>query len=69
MMNVREWATRKLRQGDLTALAALASGSQDVGEDRVKRLHKRGFVVERNDSVSVTTRGRVALMIRRLKPR
>jgi hypothetical protein len=69
-MRVREWATHKLRPGDLTALAALAGGSKDVDEDRIKRLHKRRFIIERGaGAVAVTLRGRVALMIRRVTPR
>jgi hypothetical protein len=60
------WATRKLRSGDLTALAQVASGEQKPREVSVGRLSQRRFVAVRpSGEVSVTLRGHVALMIRR----
>jgi len=64
----REWSTRKLQSGDLTALSAIAGGASRPDEDRVKRLFRRGFVAQRRaGSYGVTARGRVALLIRRLR--
>lgn len=66
-MNAKEWATRKLRSGDLSALAAIASGSAGYDDDRVDRLRQRGFVAAKDDGrVVVTARGRAALLIKRL---
>lgn len=62
----REWATRKLHAGDLTALAAI-SGGLNVDETRLKRLQRRGFLSPRHDGrVAVTVRGHMALAIKRL---
>lgn len=69
MKGPREWSRSKLQSGDLTALSAIAHGMR-TDEDRAKRLFRRGFVSERGDgSVSITPRGRLALMIRRVSPR
>jgi hypothetical protein len=64
----REWATRGLRQGDLTALAAIARGKRAQEQKRRKRLAQRGFITSRAaDSLpSVTLRGRLALFMRTL---
>ncbi len=68
-VGIRDWATRKLHTGDLTALAAVADGLA-VDEVRLKRLQRRGFLSQLDDGrVVVTARGRVALMIKRLTPR
>ncbi|HTO60979.1 MAG TPA: hypothetical protein VMM15_06965 [Bradyrhizobium sp.] len=66
-LGLREWSTRKLQSGDLTALSAIAGGAARTDEDRLKRLSRRGFVAERRSgSYAVTARGRVALLIRKL---
>lgn len=67
---MREWATRKLRQGDLTALGAIRRGIEVVPDDRYCRLAKRGFVVKKGDGkVVVTIPGHIALLVRSLTPR
>jgi hypothetical protein len=61
---VREWATRNLHSGDLSALSAIAGGFK-AEKARLQRLSRRGFVAERdNGRVTVTPRGRVALIVR-----
>ncbi len=68
-VDLRGWATRKLRSGDLTALSAIASG-RAAEETREQRLLRRGFVCQHGDGrLGVTTLGRVALVIKRLIPR
>jgi len=69
-MRAKSWATRALQSGDLTALAAIASGrgSHDGGPS--ERLRQRRFVRERADkSVVITLRGRLALLIKRFAMR
>ena len=64
---MRKWATRKLRTGDLTALAAIAHGAMRPEPERVERLSDRGFVTNKqNGDVSATLAGRIALLIKRL---
>lgn len=67
---MQQWATRKLRPGDLTALGTLRKGSGSVPDDRLYRLGKRGFVA-RDDAgrITVTLPGRIALLVRRLSAR
>jgi hypothetical protein len=66
VMVFKWWATRKLRSGDLSALAQVANGGQKPREVSVERLSLRRFVaVQPSGEVSVTLRGHVALMIRR----
>jgi hypothetical protein len=61
-----EWATRSLHSGDLSALSAIASGFR-AEDARLKRLSRRGFVYQRdNGRITVTPRGRMALIIRHL---
>ena len=67
---MREWATRKLRYGDLTALGTVRKGVEGVPEDRLCRLAKRGFVARKgNGKFVVTIPGRLALLVRSLTPR
>lgn len=68
-MSFRRWATRGLRAGDLTALAAFTHGGTAPNNGCADRLHRRGFI--RRDAsgrVAVTLRGRLALKIRRSMP-
>jgi hypothetical protein len=66
-MVLRRWATRDLRRGDLTTLAAIASGSViDPNEKLIQRLKRRHFVIEKLDGeIMLSFRGRMALIIRR----
>lgn len=67
-MPLKRWATAKLRQGDLTALARIAN-KQPFGPDegRVERLSQRGFVRRKsNDGLAATLKGRAALLIRNM---
>lgn len=67
---MREWATRKLRHGDLTALGTIRKGREGVADDRLCRLAKRGFVAKKDDGkVVVTIPGHIALLVRSLTPR
>ena len=67
---MREWATRRLRYGDLTALGTVGKGFGKIDEDRLKRLEKRGFIAKKADGkIAVTIPGRVALLVRRVTPR
>ncbi len=67
---MREWATRKLRYGDLTALEAVRKGVEHIDENRIDRLAKRRFIAKRGDGkVVVTIPGHVALLVRSLTPR
>lgn len=67
---MREWATRKLRYGDLTALSVARKGSGRIEADRLERLANRGFIVKKNNGkIVVTIPGRVALLVRGLMPR
>ncbi|HVZ52626.1 MAG TPA: hypothetical protein VG986_11710 [Pseudolabrys sp.] len=67
---MREWATRKLRHGDLTALGTVRRGVEGVQEDRLGRLERRGFVAKKgNGKFVVTIPGRLALLVRSLTPR
>ena len=69
IIGLRGWATRQLHIGDLTALFATAEGRL-ADDDRIKRLARRGFVTAKsNGRPLITTRGRVALAIKRLIPR
>ncbi len=65
---LRKWATRGLRAGDLTALAAVGYGAKaDNDRDRIERLVRRGFLTECSDGTfAVTVLGRVALAIKRV---
>jgi hypothetical protein len=67
---MQQWATRKLRQGDLTALGTLRRGSGILPDHRLYRLRKRGFVA-RDDAgrVTLTFPGRIALLVRRISRR
>jgi len=67
----REWATRGLHQGDLTALAAIARGARKDEQDRLERLAQRGFVkMKAGDSLPrVTLLGRLAIIVRKLTRR
>ena len=66
IMVFKWWATRKLRSGDLSALAQVANGGQKPKGISVERLSQRRFVAVRpSGEVAVTLRGHVALMIRR----
>ena len=66
-IRLKTWSTQGLKAGDLTALTAVANGSQSSEAERIKRLAGRGFVArERDGKVSVTFRGRAALIIRRI---
>jgi hypothetical protein len=63
---IKEWATRGLRAGDLTALAAIGKGAK-ADSDRIARLVRRGFLAERgDDAFAITVLGRVALAIWRV---
>ncbi len=65
-MGLKRWSTRKLRPGDLTALAAIADGSAAPKETSVNRLAQRHFITRKADGrMAVTARGHVALMIAR----
>jgi hypothetical protein len=65
-MVLRRWATRKLRSGDLTALAAMAGGGPKPRNGSYERLTGRGFVAASpNGEASIIVRGRLALAIRR----
>lgn len=64
---LKTWATQKLKVGDLSALASMANGRKDSEPQRVRRLASRGFIAESGDgNISVTARGRIALMIKRV---
>ena len=66
-VGAKTWATDKLRAGDLTALAAIATSRGHADEGRILRLQERGFIARQQDrSFRVTPRGRVALLIKRL---
>jgi hypothetical protein len=65
-MLLRWWATRHLRTGDLTALAAVAEGGERPKDVCFRRLSERRFVAtEPTGKLAVTFRGRMALEIRR----
>lgn len=69
-LSMREWATRKLRYGDLTALGTLKKGTGTLPHDRLERLSKRGFIARNGaGKITVTIPGRIALLVRRLAPR
>jgi len=69
ILRIRRWSTRKLRSGDLTALAAIADGSAAVAEC-VDRLARRRFVAKKPDGrIVVTLRGHMALVIKRARSR
>ena len=70
VIDLREWATRKLRSGDLTALSAIARGGARADDERIDRLMRRGFLAQRRDGHRVVTaRGRVALAIKHFSAR
>ncbi len=59
-------ATRGLRSGHLTALAALANGGPTPNNGSAERLRQRQFIrVDEKGRASLTLRGHFALMIRR----
>jgi len=63
---LRWWATRKLRTGDLAALAAVAQSGERPKDVCFQRLSARRFVATEPDGrLCVTFRGRMALEIRR----
>jgi hypothetical protein len=63
---LRWWATRHLRTGDLTALAAIAESGEKPKDVCFQRLSERRFVArESTGELAVTFRGRMALEIRR----
>ncbi len=65
-MIFRRWATRGLRSGDLTALAALANNGPRPNNGCAERLRQRGFIsLDANGQASVTLRGQLPLLIRR----
>jgi hypothetical protein len=67
---MRKWATRKLRSGDLTALAAVGNGCSAMDPDRIDRLAQRGFVAKKpGGHFAVTFAGRAALLVKRLAMR
>jgi hypothetical protein len=70
-MLVRDWTTRGLRRGDLTALAAIARGRRPSEQNRRERLARRGFIDTASDDGPsfVTLRGRVALLLRKMTRR
>jgi uncharacterized protein YpbB len=60
------WVTRNLHRGDLHALEVVANGVGSApDEDQIERLSKRGFVTQKANKVTVTAKGRLALVIRR----
>ena len=64
---MRKWATRKLRSGDLTTLAAIARGSIVSSPERIARLRRRHFVEQRGDGQpAITVPGRLALLVKHL---
>lgn len=65
-MGIKEWVTRNLRSGDLTALSAVAHGCATKDDERIRRLLQRGYVAGKNGKFVITPRGRLALLIRRL---
>ena len=66
-MTIRRWATRGLRQGDLTALKRIARGAAGLGRRQAERLRRRGFVARRkNGRPAVTVHGRLALLVKTL---
>jgi len=67
---MRKWATRKLRSGDLTALAGVVNGCASTDRDRIDRLAQRGFVAKKpGGQFAVTLAGRAALLVKRLTMR
>jgi hypothetical protein len=65
-MSLREWATKGLRSGDLTTLAAIARRARGES-DRVERFARRGFVMAKKDGeIAVTAKGRLAGIIRNM---
>jgi len=67
---MRDWATRRLRYGDLTALGTVRKGTASIPQERLERLTKRGFVARKADGkLVVTIPGRLALLVRSLTPR
>lgn len=62
---LRRWSIRRLKPGDLTALASIADGSARSTSRSIERLARRHFIVRRSGGqFIVTLRGRVALMIK-----
>ncbi len=65
-MIFRRWATHGLRTGDLTALFTLAQAGAQPNDGCAERLERRGFIRrDANGQVTLTLRGRLAVMIRR----
>ena len=66
----QDWARQGLRPGDLTMLAGIGKSARISEEDRLKRLSRRGFVKVASDgSASVTAKGRLALLAKKLGSR
>jgi hypothetical protein len=66
VVNIRRWATKNLRPGDLTALSNISRGQwTDPEAERLDRLNQRGFVTKKAGSTVVTILGRAALLIRK----
>lgn len=64
-MNLRRWATRDLRSGDLTALRWLARGEGNPDNGQLERLLRRGFLREGADGkYRLTIPGRLALILK-----
>ena len=65
-MPLKTWVTQKLHRGDLHALAAAAGHGGDLPNlDQLKRLSMRGLVTQNAGKISVTMKGRLALVVRR----
>lgn len=65
-MVLKRWATRHLRSGDLSALAALARTGAKPHNVSLQRLSRRRFVATVPGGITgVTLRGQVALLVRR----
>ena len=64
-VRIRDWATRDLRSGDLSALATIAQGGSERDQERIRRLTQRGFLASKVDgTLAITPFGRLALFIR-----
>lgn len=65
VMVVRKWITRDLRRGDLHILRDVvqrAGGGQR--DDQLRRLEYRGYLVMDGKRPRITTKGRLALLLR-----
>ena len=64
-VNMKRWATRELRSGDLTALKGVARGACNPENGQFDRLLKRGFLKKRTDGTpKLTIPGRLALVVK-----